>query len=89
MPLKQIAKEKLLLNNNGTNPLPLESDRRKREELTPMENMLRAALDNTAALLPSSADLDFPSRWEGKRKRDSLYSDERYDHCFTRPCVLK
>lgn len=81
MPLKQITKEKLLFNNNRTNPQPLESDRRKREELTPMENMLRAALDNTAALLPSSADLDFPSRWEGKRKRDIQW-DERYRSLF-------
>jgi len=82
--LTEIAREKLLFNNNRTNPLPLESDRRKREELTPMENMLRAALDNTAALLPSSADLDFPSRWEGKRKRDSLCYSEMSDteHCF-------
>lgn len=69
MPLIQIEKEKLLFSNNGTNPLPLESDRRKR---TPMESMLRRALDNTAALLPSSADLDFPSRWEGQHERDLL-----------------
>ncbi len=78
MLLKQIEKEKLLFNNNGTNPLPLESDRRKR---TPMESMLRGVLDNTAALLPSSADLDFPSRWEGQHERDLLW-DERYRSLF-------
>lgn len=76
--LNRLKKKSCSLIITGSNPLPLESDWRKR---TSMENMLRWELDNTAALLASSAGLDFPSRWEGQLESDLLW-DEQYRSLF-------